>query len=113
EGALERVAAALRNRAVHVRPLLQRHVPEARDILRHLLVERLGCSPIKVESVCGYRFSGRGELRSTAHRDACPTSHGSPNGICYLGGNSCGSLCRGTAPRTHRTPLTSPSRGWI
>jgi len=61
--------------------LLQRHVPEARDILRHLLAERLECAPVNIDDAREYRFAGRGNYRALLTGDACPTSRGGPNGM--------------------------------
>jgi hypothetical protein len=55
----ERIKRELRARAADVRALLGRRVPQARQILRKLVVGRVECEPFEDGDRRGYRVSGQ------------------------------------------------------
>src|SRR2546425_9035936 len=55
----ERLRRELRRHVADLRPLLGRHIPQTRQILRRLLVGRLVCEPFETDGRRGYRFTGR------------------------------------------------------
>jgi hypothetical protein len=57
---LHRIKKSLRARLADTKALLSRHIPEAREMLRKLLVERLEFTPVEVNGRKGYRFTGAG-----------------------------------------------------
>ena len=56
----KRLQRDLNAQATNVRGLLAKHVPQARQMLRKLLVGRLDVTPIERNGQKGYRFEGTG-----------------------------------------------------
>ncbi len=54
------IKKSLKVRLADTKALLSRHIPEARQMLRKLLVERLEFTPVEVNGRKGYRFTGAG-----------------------------------------------------
>ena len=59
----KRLQRDLNAQATDVRGLLAKHVPQARQMLRKLLVGRLDVTPIERNGQKGYRFEGTGLVR--------------------------------------------------
>jgi hypothetical protein len=78
---LQGLEPQLRQRAAHVRSLLLRELPQGREVLRGLLVERLTFMPIGVGRLRGYRFIGHGSYGGLLAGTTWPTTIGGPNGI--------------------------------
>jgi hypothetical protein len=68
-------------RAADVRGLLGRRGPQARQLLRKLVVDRLDCQPYEEGDRRGYRVSGRGTYARLLPGGVCATSIGGSNGI--------------------------------
>jgi hypothetical protein len=68
-------------RAADVRGLLGRRGPQARQLLRKLVVDRLACEPFEDGNRRGYRVSGKGTYARLLPGGECATSIGGSNGI--------------------------------
>jgi hypothetical protein len=68
-------------RAADVRGLLGRRGPQARQLLRKLVVDRLECEPFEEGNRRGYRVSGTGTYARLLPGGECATSIGGSNGI--------------------------------
>ena len=68
-------------RAADVRGLLGRRGPQARQLLRKLVVDRLDCQPYEEGDRRGYRVSGKGTYARLLPGGECATSVGVPDGI--------------------------------
>jgi len=55
-----RLKREAKHRVKDVRGLLHQHVPQARQILRKLIVGRLECEPVEEQGQRGYRITGQG-----------------------------------------------------
>jgi len=77
----ERLEQLLRQRAADARAVLLRHLPQGRDVLRALLVDRLTFTPFAAGGTRGYRFAGRASYGGLLAGTAWPTTIGGPNGI--------------------------------
>jgi len=75
-----RVEQLLRQRAADARALLLRRLPQGRDVLRSLLVDRLTFTPFAAQGTHGYRFAGRASYGSLLAGAAWPTTDSGPNG---------------------------------
>src|SRR5262249_41006788 len=81
-------------RAADVRGLLGRRGPQARQLLRKLVVDRLDCQPYEEGDRRGYRVSGKGTYAPLLPGGECPTSIWGSNGgearagavVCRPGG---------------------------
>src|SRR5262249_42346205 len=71
----------LQQRAADVRAVLHRHLPQSRDVLRALLVDRLLFTPIAHAGTRGYGFVGHASYGGLLAGTAWPTTDGGPNGI--------------------------------
>ncbi len=108
-----RLERDLKMRVADVRGLLGRHIPQARQMLRKLLGDRLTLTPIGAEGQRGYRFEGTetygrllaGKAGASSEAPDLATSHGVPSGIRHLleGGSAWG--------RAGRAPMNTTSAG--
>ena len=73
-----RLRKELAGRLIDVKGLLSRHVPQARQILRKLVVGRLECEPFKEGGQRGYRIVGQGTYERLL---SAPNPCGDPGGI--------------------------------
>ena len=73
-----RLRKELAGRLANVKGLLSRHVPQARQILRKLVVGRLECEPFEEGGQRGYRIVGQGTYERFL---PAPNSCGDPGGI--------------------------------
>ena len=76
-----RLERRLRERAADVRTVLLRQLPQGREVLRALLVDRLTFTPIGAAGIRGYRFVGQAAYGGLLAGTAWPTTDGGPNGI--------------------------------
>jgi len=76
-----RLEQLLRQRAADARAVLLRHLPQGRDVLRALLVDRLTFRPFVAGGTRGYRFVGHASYGGLLAGTAWPTTDGGPNGI--------------------------------
>ncbi|HWT79989.1 MAG TPA: hypothetical protein VN648_14480, partial [Candidatus Methylomirabilis sp.] len=84
-----RLQRQLATHAADVRGLLYKHVPQARQMLRKVLVGRLDLTPIEQDGRKGYRFEGNcsygkllaGEVGASSEAPSPATSSGVPSGI--------------------------------
>ena len=59
---------------------LKRHVPQARQSLRKVMVGQLQCLPMKEEGTVGDKATGQKSYEKLLPRDLVPTSVASPTG---------------------------------
>ncbi len=81
---LQQLDHELRQRAADVRRLLLRQLPQGREVLRGLLVDRLTFTPVLTAGIRGYRFVGRASYGGLLTGTTWPTTVGGPNGIRTL-----------------------------
>ncbi len=74
----KRLAHTLRERVADTKALLVRNIPQARQMLRKLVPDRVTLEPFEENGERGYRFTGEGTY---ARLFACATFGGGPNGI--------------------------------
>ena len=77
----QRLEHQLRHRAADVRSLLLRQLPQGREVLRALLVDRMTFTPVITAGTRGYRFAGNGSYGGLLAGTTWPTTSGGPNGI--------------------------------
>jgi hypothetical protein len=77
----QRLEHQLRHRAADVRSLLLRRLPQGREVLRALLVDRMTFTPVVTAGIRGYRFVGHGSYGGLLTGTTWPTTIGGPNGI--------------------------------
>ena len=77
----QRLEHQLRHRAADVRSLLLRQLPQGREVLRALLVDRMTFTPVITAGTRGYRFAGHGSYGGLLAGTTWPTTSGGPNGI--------------------------------
>src|SRR5713226_1592041 len=77
----QRLEHQLRHRAADVRSLLLRQLPQGREVLRALLVDRMTFTPVITGGTRGYRFAGHGSYGGLLSGTTWPTTSGGPNGI--------------------------------
>ena len=70
----------LQRRAADVRGVLLRQRPQAREVLRALLVDRLTFTPVVTAGTRGYRFLGHGSYGGLLTGSTWPTTSGGPKG---------------------------------
>jgi DNA invertase Pin-like site-specific DNA recombinase len=78
---LQQLEHELQQRAADVRSLLLRQLPQGREVLRGLLVDRLTFTPVLTAGIRGYRFVGRASYGGLLTGTTWPTTVGGPNGI--------------------------------
>lgn len=76
-----RLKQTLRARVADAKGLLGRHVPQARQMLRKLLVDRLEFTPFEDRGQRGYRFAGQGTFGRILAGDVLPPALVSPAGF--------------------------------
>jgi site-specific DNA recombinase len=76
-----RIKKDLRARTADVRGLLGRHVTQARQILRKLLVGPLQCTAVEADGQRGFRISGEGTYARLMPPALCSTQVVSPTGF--------------------------------
>ena len=64
-----------------MRSLLLRQLPQGREVLRALLVDRMTFTPVIAAATRGYRFVGHGSYGGLLTGTTWPTTSGGPNGI--------------------------------
>ena len=64
-----------------MRSLLLRQLPQGREVLRALLVDRMTFTPVITAGTRGYRFLGQGSYGGLLTGRTWPTTIGGPNGI--------------------------------
>src|SRR5256886_14849122 len=69
----------IRHRLADWRAMLRREVPEARELLRNLIVRRIAFTPPPATRV--YEFSGRGAFGGVLAGTTSPVSGGTPAGF--------------------------------
>jgi len=74
----------LKTRVVEVRGLPSRDIPQARQMLRKHLGDRLVLTPMEHAGQRGYRFEGTGTYGRSLVGDGVATSGGVPSGIRHL-----------------------------
>ena len=100
-----RLKRNLMARVTDVRSLLTRHTPQARQMLRRLLVDRLTLTPYEEAGSSWYRFEGQGTYGCLLEGESLATSSGVPSGIRWpLEGGDQGN---GARPQTLDTPWPS------
>jgi hypothetical protein len=79
--------------------LLLRQLPQGREVLRALLVDRMTFTPIITAGTRGYRFVDHGSHGGLLTGTTWPTISGGPKGICMVVGHDLVFEVNGTALR--------------
>jgi hypothetical protein len=77
----QRLEHQLRHRAADLRSLLLRRLPQGREVLRALLVDRMTFTPVITAGTRGYRFAGHASYGGLLTGTTWPTTSGGPNGL--------------------------------
>jgi len=88
-----------------VRGLLAGHIPQARQILRKLVVGRLACEAVEQDGRKGYRFAGQGAYDRVLPGETLAALTHTPNGVTPAGTARYRSGCGVTVPLRTRVPV--------
>lgn len=76
-----RIKRHLKSRVSDAKDLMTGKVPQVRQMIRKLLVDRLEFTPVVEKGEKGYRFTGEGSFGQFLSGESCATNDGVPNGI--------------------------------
>ena len=71
----------IRERVTDIKSLLERHVPQAWQILRKVLEDKLSCTPVKDKGREGYQVTGKGTYARLLPSTLVSTTVASPTGF--------------------------------